>query len=258
MSVLHLFAWGPADGPPVLMVHGVTNTGRRFRELAEEHLAGLRVLAPDLRGHGLSTWDPPWGAERHVADLLETLDRAGVQRPVVVGHSFGGMLGLHLAATAPERVAALVLLDPAVALDPARAGAEAEAARTDEGWAGVEEARAARLSLRPPQSRHTVEEDLATFLREGPDGRWRLNFSRPAAVSAWGEMARPAPDLTRFRGQVDLVVAQRADYVTEALRTSLHRDLGPRLAETVVDAGHALYWDAPDAVARVVRRAVAA
>lgn len=257
MSGLHLFEWGPADGPPVLVVHGVTNTGRRLRELAEEHLPELRVLAPDLRGHGLSTWDPPWNAERHVADLLATLDAAGVERPVVVGHSFGGMLALHLAASAPERVAALVLLDPAVALDPARAGAEAELARVDEGWASVEEARAARLALRPPHSRHTVEEDLATFLREGPDGRVRLAFSRSAAVAAWGEMARPAPSLPGDGAPVHLVVAGAADYVTDALRTALRRDLGGRLAETVVDAGHQLFWDAPAEVAGIVRRAVA-
>ena len=55
MPPLHVHAWGPADGPPVLIVHGVTNTGARYRRLAEEQLPGLRVIAP---GHALF-WDAP-------------------------------------------------------------------------------------------------------------------------------------------------------------------------------------------------------
>ncbi len=257
MPPLHLHAWGPADGPPVLIVHGVTNTGARYRRLAEEQLPGLRVLAPDLRGHGRSTWDPPWNLGTHVADLLATLDAVGVDRATVVGHSFGGLLSLRLAAAAPERVSVVVLLDPAVELAPSHAAAEAEAARRDEGWATVEEARAARLALRPPHARDTVEEDLATFLDEGADGRVRFRFSRPAAIAAWGEMARPAPSLAGYPGPVTLVEAGRAQIVGDPLRAALRRDLGGRLGETTLDAGHMLFWDAPAEVGALVRAAAA-
>jgi lipase len=215
----------------------------------------MRVLAVDLRGHASSTWDPPWSIERHVADLVATLDARGLDRPLVVGHSFGGFVALHLAAAAPSRVAGVVLLDPAGALDPARAAREAELARRDEGWADRDEARAARLALRPPHSRDTVDEDLDAFLEEGPDGRVRFRFSRPAVVAAWGEMARPAPSLAGYPGRVELLVAGRADYVGDPLREPLRRDLGDRLAEVTVDAGHQLFWDAPADVADAVRRA---
>ncbi len=256
MSALHVHAWGPDGAPPVLVAHGVTNTGARYRRLAQEHLADLRVLAPDLRGHARSTWDPPWSLERHVADLVDTLDAAGIDAATVVGHSYGGVIALHLAATAPARVAGLVLLDPAGALDPARAAREAEDARRDEGWATREEAREARTALRPPHSRDTVDEDLDDFLVEGPDGRVRFAFSRPASVTAWSEMARPAPSLAGYPGRVALAVAGRADYVSDALREALRRDLGDRLEVTTIDAGHALFWDAPDACAGLIRAAV--
>lgn len=252
MSALHVHSWGPADGPPLLIVHGVTNTGARYRRLAQE-LDGARALAPDLRGHGRSTWDPPWGVEQHVDDLVATLDAEAVERAVVAGHSFGGLIGMALAAARPERVQALALLDPAVALAPARAAAEAETCRRDEGWASVDEARAARLELRPPHSRDTVDEDLESFLEEGPDGRVRFRFSRSAAVAAWSEMARPAPSLAAYPGRVLLVEALQADYVGEELRDRLRSDLGPRLAEWPIDAGHMLHWDAREEVARVLR-----
>lgn len=258
MSRLHVHSWGPADGRPVLVVHGVTNTGARYRRLAEEELGEARVLAPDLRGHGRSTWDPPWGIEQHVEDLVGALDAAGVRRATVVGHSFGGMIGMSLTAAHPDRVERLALVDPAAALDPARAGDEAERARADDGWAGMDEARAARLALRPPHARDSVEEDIATFLERGDDGRVRFAYSRPAAVAAWGEMARPVPSLARYPGRVVLVEALRADFVGDALRGRLRADLGPRLAEHGIDAGHMLFWDAQAELGRLLREFLAA
>ena len=256
MGILHLHTWGPSDGRPILIVHGVTNTGARFRRLAEGGLAHARVVAPDLRGHGHSTWNPPWDAEQHVADLMAALDESGVARALVVGHSFGGLLALRLAATAPERVRSLVLLDPAAAFPAARAARLADEVRVDDGWASVEEARAERIALRPPHARDTVDDDLATFLDRGEDGRVRFRFSPPAAVAAWSEMARAVPSMARFPGEVTLVRAARADYVTDDLLASLRRDLGGRLKEIDVDAGHMLFWDAPDDVASIVREAL--
>jgi lipase len=86
----------------------------------------------------------------------------------------------------------------------------------------------------------------------------RFRFSRSAAVSAWGEMARPAPSLAGYDGRVELVVAAQADYVSDALRDALRRDLGGRLTEWVVDAGHQLFWDAPQEVRAIVRHALGA
>ena len=253
MSRLHLHAWGPEDGPPVLVVHGVTNTGARYRRLAEEQLAGHRVVAPDLRGHGRSTWDPPWSLDRHVEDLAETVAAAGLGPVAVVGHSFGGLLGMALAAARPGLVGRLALVDPAVALAPGRAAEQAEAVRRDDGWASRAEAREARLAMRPDRARVTVDEDLETFLEEGADGRWRFRFSRPAAVTAWSEMAGPAPSLAGYPGQVLLIPALRADYVGDRLRARLSEDLGDRLREQPIDAGHMLFWDAPDELGRALR-----
>jgi lipase len=253
MTPLHVHRWGPSRGRPVLVLHGVTNIGARYRRLAQQGLPDHLVLAPDLRGHGASTWHPPWDAASHVRDLVETMDACDVARAAVVGHSFGGLLGLRLAAAAPERVARLALIDPAVALPPAECAERAEAVRRDEGWASVEEARAARLAMRPPHARDTVEEDLRTFLAQDADGRFRFRFSRPAVVCAWSEMAAPPPSLSGYGGPVLLVPARQEQFVTEALRAALARDVGPRLVERGIDAGHMLFWDAFEALVALLR-----
>ena len=109
--LLQLHEWGDVSAPPLACVHGINAHGRRFRRLAEERLATrFRVLAPDLRGHGSSEWEPPWTIATHVHDLLETLDDAGVRNADWIGHSFGGRLVLELAALAPDRIDRALLL----------------------------------------------------------------------------------------------------------------------------------------------------
>ena len=116
---LHVHEWGDADAPPLVCLHGVTGHGERFKQLAEDRwAASFRVIAPDLRGHGQSGWEPPWTFSTHVADLIETIDALGIEQADWVGHSFGGRLVLELAAAHPERVRSAVLLDPAI--DPSR------------------------------------------------------------------------------------------------------------------------------------------
>src|ERR671922_1252293 len=103
--LLHLNEWGDPHAPPVVCLHGVTGHGRRFRRLAEERLArGFRVLAPDLRGHGFSEWEPPWTIATHRADVLETMAAAGVDRAAWIGHSLGGGALPPAGAPRPGRV----------------------------------------------------------------------------------------------------------------------------------------------------------
>jgi lipase len=103
MAVLNLHHYGAPDSAPTLAFHGVTAHGEGYRRLAQEGFPERRWLAVALRGHGRSTWDGQWKVERHVADLLETLDAEGVDRVEVVGHSYCGMIALHLLAKARDR-----------------------------------------------------------------------------------------------------------------------------------------------------------
>src|SRR5687768_8014808 len=140
MAVLHTHRFGAADGERLLAVHGITAHGRRFRRLAEEAWPERHTLAVDLRGHGRSTSDGPWSIRQHVTDLIDTLDDAGWDAVDVVGHSYGGAIGLTLLATAPERVRRLALLDPALALSGDFASSAAADTIAFAGWATVEEA----------------------------------------------------------------------------------------------------------------------
>ena len=169
----------------------------------------------------------------------------------VVGHSYGGEIALHLLATHPERVRRLVMLDPAIALDGDRGSQEALAAIADPGWASVEDATEARAAGLFPGTEAAVAEDIAEHLVQGEDGRFRLRFHKPAVVTGWGELCRPIPRITTRRPAL-LVVAERADFVSDAVIAGLHEQLDPDLTVVTLDCGHMLYWDRFDETAAAV------
>lgn len=100
-------------GPePVLAVHGITANSRSWRVVARALAGRAELLAVDLRGRGASSELPgPYGMEAYAHDLLAVLDRCGIERAVLVGHSLGAYAVARLAADHPERVRAAVLVD---------------------------------------------------------------------------------------------------------------------------------------------------
>lgn len=239
--LLHVHEWGDPAAPPVLCLHGVMGHGGRFRRLAEERLTHFRVLAPDLRGHGRSGWEPPWTIAQHVEDLRETLEAAGVERTTVIGHSFGGRLTLELTAVGlAERI---VLLDPVVWVPPPIMLERAERARNDRSFANEDEARGERAELSPLAPRELIDEEFQEHLVEDEDGRLRFRYSQAAVVAALGELSQRPPDWELLQVPTLLVVGADTDVtvpaVVEALRTEL-----AGLEVVTVPGRHVVLWDA--------------
>ena len=188
---LHTFEWGDPAAPPLVCVHGVTAHGERFRQLAEERWAArFHVLAPDLRGHGRSTWEPPWTFAQHVDDLVDTFGELG---PCDwVGHSFGGRLVVELAARRPELVRRAALLDPALHVLPHIAEWIADTERADPVYDSVEAYVDAREDA-GGVDRERALADMALQLEPLPDGRVRRRTSQAAVVSIYGELASEPP-----------------------------------------------------------------
>jgi pimeloyl-ACP methyl ester carboxylesterase len=104
------------QGAPVVLIHGALATADDMLLGPMEALsARYRVLAVDRPGHGLSRRDRFEAAPRRQAELIrEGLDELEVLRPILVGHSFGGMISLAWAAAWPQDVAGLVLVSAIV------------------------------------------------------------------------------------------------------------------------------------------------
>jgi lipase len=252
---LHLHEWGDPGAPAVVCLHGVNAHGRRFRRLAEDRLAHrFRVLAPDLRGHGFSDWEPPWTFATHAHDVLETLDAAGVRRAPFVGHSFGGRLILELAVLDPDRIERVALLDPAIQILPHVGLDFAERERADNSYESPEDAIAARLDTGAPTPREFLEEEMQEHLVQHPDGRFRFRYCQSAVVSMYGELCTPPPAAETLRVDTLLLHANEFGLVRDDQIEAYRAALGDRLHVVSVPGGHLVYWDAYEATADAVDR----
>ncbi|MES2305012.1 MAG: alpha/beta fold hydrolase [Gemmatimonadota bacterium] len=100
---------------PLVLVHGMAGDAGFWRDAVEALGGRHRVIIPELRGHGRSgpATDGDYSITACAIDLLGVLDALELPRVVLVGHSFGGSVAMALASSAPERVAALVIVDGA-------------------------------------------------------------------------------------------------------------------------------------------------
>ncbi|WP_076864954.1 alpha/beta fold hydrolase [Bradyrhizobium mercantei] len=113
---LHVVELGPRDaaGPPIVLLHGASSNLRAMQPLGERIAKTHRVILIDRPGHG-------WSTRERVADstpaiqgrmIADALTKIGVERAIVVAHSWAGALALRIALDHPDRVAGLVLLAP--------------------------------------------------------------------------------------------------------------------------------------------------
>jgi lipase len=256
---LHVHRYGPPGPVRLLALHGLTGHGKRWEPLATRHLPEIALAAPDLIGHGRSSWDAPWTIEANVAALAELLKQQADGPVVVVAHSFGSALALHLAAAHPDQVAALVLLDPAIGLDgewmreiaDAMLGSpdytdavEARAAKTNGSWADVEPA--------------VVDDELAEHLVTLSNGRCTWRLSLPAMMSYWSELARDIVLPPKGIGTTVVRAARTSPpYVTDQLVTALRERLGDGFRLTTFECDHMVAETKPAEVAALIRERMA-
>jgi pimeloyl-ACP methyl ester carboxylesterase len=214
---------GPADGAPIVLLHGLTAT-RRYVLMGSKALerSGHRVVAYDARAHGQSSAAPSpeaYGYDELALDLRAVLDAVGIERAVLVGASMGSHTLLRLALDAPERVAGVVVVTPAFDPDAPRDFTRWDALAEGLRRGGVEGFVAAyrvedevpeawrdtvRTVLRQRMAQHADLGALADALRATPrcrTSRWR-SWARWTSPRSWSPVAtRPIPAIRSQSGR---------------------------------------------------------
>lgn len=110
----HVTESGPADGRPVVALHGWPQHHWAYRDLLADPPPGLRIIAPDLPGYGWSGPAPHrWAKEDVASDVLALLDALGLGRVLLVGHDWGAFIGYLMVLRAPERFDGYLVLNMA-------------------------------------------------------------------------------------------------------------------------------------------------
>lgn len=114
---LHFLEWNPAGARTIVLLHGNSANAWWWEWVAREMPHKFRVLAIDQRGHGDSEWvkPPAYKPYDYAADLARFIEEVlPGEKPIVVGHSMGGLGTLAFASRYPERARAAVVIDSAV------------------------------------------------------------------------------------------------------------------------------------------------
>ena len=255
---LHYRDWGDPGAPPVVLVHGSGLTAQAYDGLASGLAQRWRVLALDLRGHGLSDRAADYHWERALGDLEVFVQRLAAGPIRLVGHSIGAQLGAALAARRPDLVAGLVLIDwaPGATFTPEYAQALAQLfgiPLIEDPLAVLEGALQGQPRLRPEEFGHVIVTNLAPH----PEGGWVWCFDPQAFGPDGLAFSIDEPTSRSFVQQVGcptlLIRAVGSQYVTRTQAEETVDQLRDGRLIEVPESGHGLPWEQPEQVLEVVR-----
>lgn len=108
---MKLFFREYGDGPPVVLLHGLLASSDNWFTIARLLSDTYRVIAPDLRNHGVSPHSDDFDFSLLSADIRELIERLNLRKPFIVGHSLGGKTAMELSLSFPDIPRAVVLED---------------------------------------------------------------------------------------------------------------------------------------------------
>jgi pimeloyl-ACP methyl ester carboxylesterase len=252
--VLSALEWGRPGHPALCFLHGGSAHAHWFDGVAPAFADRYHVISLDQRGHGESQWPaaPAYATADFVGDLVGAMDALGWERMVLVGHSMGGHNAMNLAATHPDRLSALVIVDSRPSLPPDRL--DRMHRRGHRGPRRHESLAAALHSFRL-LPRETVADPalLEHLAREGiveREGRFVYRFD-----PACNGQRRPTdnwPLLERIAAPTLLVRAEHSPVLTREMAREMVKRIPQVRFEEIAGAYHHLSLDAPAAFAGVL------
>jgi non-heme chloroperoxidase len=239
---------GDPTGVPLVLLHGLSDSNASMRVLMDRLPRGVRAIAITQRGHGESSKPPgPYTTDAFVADLAAALDRLGVGKAVIYGHSMGSVVAQRFAAQYPQRVAGLVLEGafPGLKGNPA--------------VAGFYEGEIAGLSD-PIDPAFAREFQLSTISRPLPAEFIELiaRESQKLPARAWKQILQDmmqidtTADLASLKVPALLLWGDRDTFVLRRDQERLNKALKGSTLVVFEGTGHDPHWEEPGRTAELV------
>nr|WP_276617449.1 alpha/beta hydrolase [Qingshengfaniella alkalisoli] len=246
------------DGPALLCLPGLTRNMDDFRSVASRFADEARIVRLDPRGRGISDHAPDYHSysiEDETRDALELLDHLRIPEVAILGTSRGGLIALHIAKLAPDRLTGVCFNDIGPEIETKGLAEIAAYIGRDPGLKNHEEAAAALPTMMAPAFKNVSEEDWRAFShslwQQGPDGltiRYDRRLSDafadqaraiPQASTAWDAFdALAGKPVAVLRGENSIILSEDTLAEMRRRRPDLH------VAE-IPDRGHVPFLNEP-------------
>lgn len=245
---LHLLDWGGEGREPLLLLHGFAAHAHAWDTLAIALQPHFHVYALDQRGHGDSDAASEYNPVATATDIDGVIEQLGIERMVLVGLSMGGRNAIYYAATRPERVSRLVVID--IGPEISRRTSQAPAGPPEpETWESIEQAARHLNRGNPYPGIHYFRWVVAHSLKQREDGalvwKWSPTIRQQSGIG-------PQLDWWALLGEVKVpTLILRGEH-----SPVLDADVAERMATALADGRyveipssfHTLHEDNPEAV----------
>lgn len=239
------------EGPPLLLLAGIASDMASWTPVVPLLQPHFRLVMIDNRGAGRTEHSGDIDPADWIGDAIALIDHLGIAKADVLGHSMGGMIGLRLAARAPQRVRRLVVAATSGRPEAKSGALIREMAALYEG--GMEPETWFRLLFQwlfappffedPERVAEAARLSAAYEYRQSP-----ADFRRQLEAVSWLDPL----DIGSVKAETLLLLADQDLMITPAASRAPFAGMA-NISETVVaDAGHSLHWDQPQAFATAV------
>ena len=249
----HYLDWG-GSGTPILFLHGGGINAHTWDCVALMLRDRFRCIALDQRGHGDSEWSPvvDYRIASHVGDIEGFIAALGLERPILVGQSMGGLNSIAYATRHSDRMRALVVVD--VAPDISAPGVDrirdfSSTPELDSPDAFLERA----VKFNPIRNPAVLRRSLHYNLRQTPAGKWAFKHdqrrrSDEAVRSFTADRTRLAQEISQIECPALIVRGAVSDVLTDAAAEKFAKSLPDGRWVRVDQAGHNVQGDNPRAL----------
>lgn len=233
------------EGPALFILHGLFGSLDNWHTLATRFSKHMRVFAVDQRNHGRSAHAEGNSYNLMSEDFLELMEKLGIERAYVLGHSMGGKTAMQFAFDHPDKVEKLIVADIAPKAYPSRHSNEIEAMLA--------------LDLESLDKRSEADEQMKPFIpdfgvrqfllknlvREKSGGyKWKINL--PELIKEYSQILAAVESYVPFEQPTLFIAGGRSRYIQPEDRDSISRLFTNTSFSEIADAGHWLHAEQPD------------
>ncbi|OAI44556.1 hypothetical protein AYO38_00220 [bacterium SCGC AG-212-C10] len=240
----HYLEWGEPGAPPIVLLHGGHQSAHSW-DLVSLHLADrFHIFALDQRGHGDTEWarDGDYSPEAMAEDALAFIEALGIGRPIIAGHSMGGMVTMTLLKLRPDVPRAAVLVDVGPEVSSEGANVIRAFIKSAAEFDDLDEFVARVQAYDPFRSRTHIERTVRYNMLRRSDGKYISKCDH-----FLGDRRRAGPDATRavtledasqFPCPVLLVRGAQSNILAPDAAVRLADAIPQATLVTVPDCGH--------------------